>query len=162
MRSVLGRLLPILLFLALGVALVLRAAGESESLPPSEATVVRVVDGDTIRVRLATGAEEPVRYIGIDTPERGECFFEESTEANARLVEGERVRLERDVSERDRFGRLLAYVYRSEDDVFVNAELVRQGFAVAREYPPDIRLAEHLGRLAEAAERALRGLWQRC
>jgi micrococcal nuclease len=143
------------------VALVLRA-GDEEAPSPSEATVVRVVDGDTIRVRLATGAEEAVRYIGIDTPERGDCFFQEATDENARLIEGKRVRLERDVSERDRFGRLLAYVYRAEDDLFVNGELVRSGFADAKRYDPDTRLASTLERLEEDARRLVRGLWGRC
>lgn len=161
MGQVLRRLLPILITLALGVALVLRA-GDAEQADPTAATVVRVVDGDTIRVRLGTGAEEAVRYIGIDTPERGDCFFQEATDANARLIEGRRVRLESDVSERDRYGRLLAYVYRAEDDLFVNGELVRGGFADARRYAPDTRLAATLERLEEDARRLLRGLWDRC
>src|SRR3954465_1008070 len=87
--------------------------------------VVRVVDGDTIRVALPSG-EEPVRYIGIDTPESVkpgspvECFAKRASAFNGELVAGELVR---DVEERDRYGRLLAYVYRARDDLFVNAEL---------------------------------------
>jgi micrococcal nuclease len=150
------RLLPILLTLAFAVALVLRA-GDEERLPPSEATVIRVVDGDTVVARLGDGREERVRYIGIDTPERGEPCFQQASDANALLVEGQRVRLERDVSERDRYGRLLAYVYRDEDDLFVNEELVRQGLAEAKEYPPDTREA---GRL-ETAERGARRACER-
>jgi micrococcal nuclease len=151
MARMLRRLLPVLLTLAVGVAIALRAS-EADTLPPSEAVVVEVVDGDTVRVRLGDGREEPVRYIGIDTPERGEPCFQEATDANARLVEGRRVRLERDVSERDRYDRLLAYVHRVEDDLFVNEALVREGWAEAREYRPDTARA---GRL-EAAERGAR------
>src|SRR5215218_9248099 len=96
--------------------------------------VARVVDGDTIRVELPSG-EEAVRYIGIDTPESVkpgapvECFAKRASAFNERLVAGERVRLVRDVEERDRYGRLLAYVYRQRDGLFVNAELVRGGYA---------------------------------
>jgi micrococcal nuclease len=146
------RLLPILLFCVLGVALVLRS-GDDPAPDADAARVVRIVDGDTIRVQFGDGREEPVRYIGIDTAERGdEPCFSKATEANARLVEGERVRLERDVSERDRYDRLLAYVYRESDGLFVNEELVKLGLAEAREYPPDTAQA---GRL-EAAERGAR------
>src|SRR4051812_29354796 len=93
----LRRLLPVLAALAAAVVLVLRA-GDAETVPPSQATVVRVVDGDTIVVRLAGGAEEHVRYIGIDTPESVkpgtpvQCFAKQASDANARLVEGRRVR----------------------------------------------------------------------
>ena len=151
MARMLRRLLPVLVTLALGVVLALRA-GDERTLSSSQATVVEVVDGDTIRVRLPDGREEPVRYIGIDTPERGDPCFQEAADANARLVEGRRVRLERDVSERDRYGRLLAYVHRVGDDLFVNEALVREGWAEAKEYRPDTARA---GRL-EAAEQAQR------
>jgi len=151
MGAMVRRLLPVVLTLVLGALLVLRA-GDEEALAPSEATVVKVVDGDTIRVRLPDGREEPVRYIGVDTPERGDPCWGEATDANARLVEGRRVRLERDVSERDRYNRLLAYVYRAGDGLLVNEALVRDGWARAREYPPDTRLADRLA----AAERGPR------
>jgi micrococcal nuclease len=163
----LRRLLPVLFALALAVALVL-GAGREEGLPPSQATVVRVVDGDTIVVRLGTGAEEHVRYIGIDTPESVkpgtpvQCFAKEASAANARLVEGRRVRLVRDVSERDRYGRLLAYVYRADDDLFVNERLVRDGYAIAKEYRPDTRFADRFATVMAGAKKALRGLWMAC
>jgi micrococcal nuclease len=96
--------------------------------------VVRVVDGDTIDVLLG-GQTVPVRYIGIDTPERGEACGAEATAANERLVAGQTVMLVRDVSERDPFDRLLRYVYAG--DVFVNAALVAQGYAQAAAFPPD-------------------------
>lgn len=147
--GVFRRLAPIVVFLVVAAAVVLRG-GDDPAPQADAARVVRVVDGDTIRVQFGDGREEPVRYIGIDTPERGERCFQQATDANARLVEGERVRLERDVSERDRYDRLLAYVFREDDGLFVNEELVRLGFAEAKEYPPDTARAGVL----QAAERA--------
>jgi micrococcal nuclease len=128
---------------------------------------VRVVDGDTIRV-VRDGREEAVRYIGVDTPESVkpgspvECFGKSASRANARLVEGERVRLVEDVESHDRYGRRLAYVFRERDGLFVNAELVRRGFATAATYPPNVAHAEQLAYLARTARRHRRGLWSAC
>jgi micrococcal nuclease len=121
---------------------------------------VRVVDGDTIRVQLPSGEEEAVRYIGIDTPERDRCFFERASEANARLLERGDLRLEYDVERRDRYGRLLAYVYAG--DAFVNAELVRQGYAAQYTFPPNVAHAGEFRELAAEAREAERGLWSAC
>ena len=135
--------------------------------PRETARVVRVVDGDTIRVRLP-GGEEAVRYIGVDTPESVkpgapvECFARSASAFNRRLVEGERVRLVADVEPRDRYGRRLAYVYRARDGLFVNAELVRRGYATPLSVPPNVRHAGELRRLAAGAREAGRGLWSRC
>ena len=129
--------------------------------------VTRVVDGDTIRV-LTGGRAERVRYIGIDTPESVrpgtpvQCYAHRAATENARLVRGERVRLVFDVERRDRFGRLLAYVYRSRDGAFVNAALVRGGFARTLTVPPNVRFAARFARLARQARRAGRGLWSVC
>lgn len=101
-----------------------------------EATVTRVIDGDTIEVNLE-GLIYRVRYIGIDTPEIGEPCADEATEANRQLVEGKTVWLEKDISETDKYGRLLRYVY--VDDIFVNEELVRLGLALPSSYPPDVK-----------------------
>lgn len=127
------------------------------------ARVTRVTDGDTIRVDLE-GRNERVRYIGIDTPEtehspRGaQPFGDEAWEANRRLVENQEVRLVFDVEERDRYGRLLAYVYRT-DGTFVNEALVRDGFARQLTVPPNVRYAETFRRLEREARDARRGLW---
>jgi micrococcal nuclease len=129
--------------------------------------VVRVVDGDTIRVALG-GRVERVRYIGIDTPESVkpdtpvQCYAHRAAIENARLVARERVRLVLDVESRDRFGRLLAYVYRRRDGLFVNAALVRGGFAHTLTIPPNVRFAERFRGLAAQARRAGRGLWSAC
>lgn len=120
------------------------------------ARVTRVVDGDTIV--LDTG--EHVRYIGLDTPEISggvEPYGREARDANKRLVDGQRVRLEKDVSETDRYDRLLRYVY--VGDILVNAELVREGFAEAVRYPPDTRYAPCFDSLEAEARRAGRGMW---
>jgi micrococcal nuclease len=137
--------------------------------PLTEDVVTSVVDGDTIK--LKSGAT--VRYIGIDTPEtrhptRGiECFGTEAAAYNRSLVEGKRVRLEKDVSETDRYGRLLRYVYvlpEASDGavVEVNEHLIANGYAYASSYPPDVAHDTRLA-LAErtARERGL-GLWTAC
>ena len=133
----------------------------------SDGRVVRVVDGDTIRVRIG-GRVETVRYIGIDTPESVkpgapvECFAHRAAAENERLVGGRRVRLERDAEARDRYGRLLAYVVRQSDGIDVNEALVRGGFAVTLTIPPNVRHAERLRAAAAAARREGRGLWRAC
>lgn len=151
--------------------LILAGCSSDEPQPssrPGTATVVHPVDGDTVVVDI-DGVEESVRFIGIDTPESVsrsvpvECFGPEAKARTAELLpEGEVVRLERDVEARDRYGRLLAYVIRDRDDVFVNRLLVEDGFAEAIEFPPN---TAHQGDL-EAAESAARaghkGLWPAC
>lgn len=133
--------------------------------PTEEATVVSVHDGDTIRVIL-DGENVPVRYIGIDAPEVGEDaepFGDESTAANAEFVAGETVILERDVSETDRYGRLLRYVWLADDDggwTLVNLELLRLGLARVVVFPPDVKYLDDLFRPAERGARdAGLGMW---
>jgi micrococcal nuclease len=160
-----------LLLLAVSVAaLALAYAGRGDGGAPARdlsGRVVRVVDGDTIRVALA-GRSERVRYIGVDTPESVkpgtpvQCFAHRAAAENARLVSGERVRLVLDVEQRDRFGRLLAYVYRSRDGGFVNAALARGGYARPLTIPPNVRFAARFAALAAQARRAGRGLWSAC
>ena len=124
--------------------------------PPATARVIQVIDGDTI---IIEGGYR-VRYIGIDAPEihpQLEAFGMEAWQANRRLVEGKEVRLERDVSETDKYGRLLRYVW--VDDVLVEAELVRQGLARAKAYPPDTKYQGYLERMETEAKLASRGIW---
>lgn len=120
--------------------------------------VVRVIDGDTIDVEI-DGRVRRVRYIGIDSPERERPGYREATAANARLVEGQRVRLEKDVSETDDYGRLLRYVY--VDALLVNEELIVQGWARAVTIPPDTRFARRFIELERRARQAGVGLWAR-
>jgi micrococcal nuclease len=126
------------------------------------AVVKRVIDGDT--VELESG--EKVRYIGIDTPETldprkpVQCFGKEAAAKNRELVEGKRVRLEKDVTDRDKYSRLLRYVY--VDKTFVNLELVKQGFALSYTYPPDVKYQDLLVAAEKEAREAGRGLWNSC
>ena len=135
---------------------------------PGLATVEHVVDGDTVSVRLADRTER-VRLLGIDTPESVkadtpvECFAKEAAaRLSALLPRHVAVRLVRDVEERDRYGRLLAYVYRQPDDLFVNLDLVRGGYAQLLTYPPNVAHVDELRRAAGDARRAGRGLWGSC
>jgi micrococcal nuclease len=127
--------------------------------------VADIVDGDTIEV-LIDGTEEDVRYIGVDTPESVkpgaavECFGPEASDFNERLVGGERVRLEFGPERRDDYGRLLAYVY--VGDRFVNADLVRRGYATTLTIAPNDQFAPLLNRLEQEAGNAGRGLWGAC
>jgi micrococcal nuclease len=127
-----------------------------------KATVARVVDGDTIE--LTSG--DRVRYIGIDTPETVDprrqvaCFGKEASNKNKELVEGREITLIADVEDRDKYDRFLRYVY--QGDVFVNLELVRQGYAYAYPYPPSVTHEEDF-RLAQAQARSQNaGLWGSC
>ncbi len=121
------------------------------------ARLIRVVDGDTIEV-LADGVTETVRYIGVDTPERGQPGYQTATAGNAALLGEGALWLARDRSERDRYGRLLRYVYNGEG-VMVNEALVAQGWAQPVEYPPDTAHAEELRQAAVKAAQAGLGFW---
>ncbi|HZA77606.1 MAG TPA: thermonuclease family protein [Acidimicrobiales bacterium] len=136
--------------------------------PPGTATVVEVVDGDTLVVDL-DGHEEHVRLIGIDTPETvapdqpDECYGAEASHHLAELVPpGSVVRLERDIEARDMYDRLLAYMHRADDDLFVNLAQVADGYAETLAYPPN---TAHRGDFEEAQRRARTagaGLWSAC
>lgn len=128
--------------------------------------VVRVIDGDTIEVCCVFGDREKDRYIGVDTPEthhpmRGvEPYGMEASEANRNLVDGKTVSLEFDVEQRDRYWRLLAYVF-LKDGTFVNAWLVEHGFAQVMTVPPNVKHQELFLKLQREAREARRGLWGR-
>ena len=134
--------------------------------PTQAAQVVRVTDGDTIEVTI-DGRRVAVRYIGIDAPERSgpftdpEWLADEAKQANHFLVDGATVHLERDVSDADRFGRLLRYVWLQDGDVWlmVNRELVRLGLAEARTYPPDTRWQTELDEAEDQARADRTGIW---
>ena len=152
---------PLLLVLALATT----AWG---AVPRSlEGVVVRVVDGDTIHVRIAEGVEK-VRYIGVNTPEvhhprlHEQPGGREAWDVNRRLVAGRRVRLELDVQARDRYGRLLAYVSRVGDAETVNARLIEAGAARTLTIAPNTSLSAQLSALQHDARAAGRGLWSAC
>lgn len=118
--------------------------------------VLRVVDGDTIHVSL-NGQDFLVRYIGMDTPEVNEPFGSESTGRNSQMVAGRYVMLVKDVSETDRYGRLLRYVL--VDGVFVNYRLAALGYAHSATFPPDVACAGLFKEAEAEAREAKLGLW---
>ena len=132
------------------------------------ATVVRVIDGDTIVAKIGD-SEEHVRLIGIDTPETHkpgtpvECFGPEASAHLANLIPpGTSLRLERDRESRDRYGRLLAYVYRQNDGLFVDLEMVKDGFAGPLAIAPNTAHRVEIDGAAGAARAAHLGLWGAC
>jgi micrococcal nuclease len=136
------------------------------NLPSGVDVVVReVVDGDTLEV---SGGER-VRLIGVDTPETKDpnrpvgCFGEEASRFTSTLVPpGTAVRLVGDVEQRDRFNRLLAYVYRRSDGLFVNAELLRRGYAQLLTIPPNVAHTDEFAAIAQQARIGAQGLWASC
>lgn len=121
--------------------------------------VTKVIDGDTIEIE----GGQRVRYIGIDTPETVDprkavqCFGKEASSKNKELVAEKQIRLEKDISETDKYGRLLRYIY--VGDIFVNDYLVRQGYAHASSYPPDIKYQDQFTQAQSEARSNNRGLW---
>lgn len=143
------------------------AIGAPLTLEPN-ATLVYVTDGDTIGVEV-DGTEERVRLIGIDTPETKkpdtpvQCFGPEATAFTTSLLpEGTALHLERDVEARDAYGRLLAYVYRADDGLFVNMEIIGRGYARPLTIPPNVAHADEFVAAARDAEAADAGLWAGC
>jgi micrococcal nuclease len=131
--------------------------------------VTKVVDGDTIV--LENG--QKVRYIGIDTPElhhpkkEVECFSQQAYEKNKELVLGKKVFLQKDISEKDKYNRLLRYVFLDEkmstaEASFVNLYLVKNGFAYAATFPPDVKYANLFLTAQKEARQKNLGLWQKC
>ncbi|MBI3459168.1 thermonuclease family protein [Candidatus Azambacteria bacterium] len=124
--------------------------------------VTRVIDGDTIEIENGS----KIRYIGINTPETVdprkpvECFGEQASLYNQELVLNKQVRLEKDISETDRYGRLLRYVYVGDD--FINLKLVQRGFALSSSYPPDLKYQVKFRQAERAARQEKRGLWGEC
>ena len=152
----------------LAIAAIGGCAADTSPSDPAMATVTRVIDGDTIDVRI-DGREERVRLIGIDTPESVrpdapvECYGPEASAFTHELLpEGSAVRLTRDVVGRDDYGRVLAYVRRAADGLFVNEEIVRQGYARPLTIEPNDTFAAVFVDAAAAAEALGRGLWSAC
>ena len=144
-------------------------SGVSQVTDKQTYLVTKVVDGDTIEIE----GGQKVRYIGIDTPETVDprrligCFGKEASAKNKELVLGKKVRLEKDISETDKYGRLLRYVYLPADkagvgDSFINKYLVAEGFAKASSYPPDIKYQEIFRATEKSARESKKGLWGRC
>jgi len=125
--------------------------------------VEKVIDGDTIVLKNG----ETVRYLGIDSPElyhsesEAECGAEEAKKINEKLLIGKKVKLEKDITDKDKYGRLLRFVY-TEDGDFVNYSLVSQGYAKLLFIPPDAKFKKDFTEAQEAAKRENVGLWKTC
>ena len=124
-----------------------------DSGPEEYVNVVRVIDGDTIEIEGGVR----VRYIGIDTPEPGQCFGGNATEENQKLVDGAQIKLETDIERLDRYGRLLAYVF--VGDIFVNDQLVLDGVATVTTYPPNVKYVNQFLESQKKAQKDKRGVW---
>ncbi|MGD2027824.1 MAG: lamin tail domain-containing protein [Anaerolineales bacterium] len=170
---------PITLFVLISAALVLTGCAPLPAVtpePPSQTTpdpraaecvpaesgretaeLVEVIDGDTIEIRIG-GQVERVRYIGIDTPERDDPYYQEARTANQILLGEGELLLAKDVSDRDRYGRLLRYVF-SGEGYFVNYELMRGGYAQIITFPPDVSCADTLLAAQEEARDSGAGIW---
>jgi len=158
---------PLVAAVVLGLAWLGTAAGGHG--PFARGTVVRAVDGDTILVRGPGGGVEDVRLLGIDTPETVDprrpvgCYGPEASAFTKHLVTGRTVVLRYDRELHDRYGRFLAYVWLERPrPLFVNAELVRRGFARTYPFPPNTAHAALFAALERSAAVAGRGLWRTC
>lgn len=158
----------LLLFLFTFSLMLSSCSNESVSTAPNSATVQHVVDGDTIDISIG-GKTERVRLIGINTPEtkhptKGvECFGPEASAYTEQLLpKGTTLRVERDVEARDKYGRLLLYVYIASNNVFVNLDLVMNGYARPMVFEPNTAHKADFAQAATQAELRNVGLWQAC
>lgn len=129
--------------------------------------VTKVVDGDTIEIE----GGEKVRYLGVDTPETKDprkpvqCFGKEASNKNKELVEGKRVVLEKDISDKDKYNRLLRFVFLDLGNgsrLFVNDYLIREGYAHVLTIPPDVMYSEQFLAAQKQAREQKKGLWDKC
>jgi micrococcal nuclease len=159
----------LLTFILFTFALLLSGcSNDSLATSPNSATMKRVVDGDTIDIAIG-GNTERVRLIGINTPEtkhptKGmECFGQEASAYTEQLLpKGTKLRVERDIEARDKYGRLLLYVYIENSNVFVNLDLVLQGYARPMVFEPNTAHKADFAQAATQAELRNVGLWQAC
>jgi micrococcal nuclease len=132
---------------------------------PTFYNVTKIVDGDTFWIETGT-KEEKIRLIGIDAPESRKTgqkeigyFGKEAKEYLTLLLKGQRVRLAFDVDKKDKYGRTLAYAY-SDKGLFINEELVKEGYAVVMTIAPNVKFSEHFAELQQNARRLKKGLWR--
>ncbi|GMQ95496.1 MAG: hypothetical protein BMS9Abin13_613 [Patescibacteria group bacterium] len=162
-KSILSILLAILLSGGVVGGYKLVRDNRADTFENSLHTAMRVIDGDTIDI----GNKKRIRLLGIDAPERGECYYDQSLAFLEELVENKDIRIEKDISGVDRYDRYLRYIYipadaPEEDDVFVNNLLVRQGYAFTFAIAPDNRYRDLLASAQEEAKKEERGLWGAC
>ena len=121
---------------------------------PDTAKVIQVIDGDTIVIE----GGYHVRYIGINAPEENEPYYSESTHKNKMLVENKIIKLQKDITDKDKYGRLLRYIY--VDNTLVNAEMVKHGYAYAKAYPPDTKYQIYFKSIEREARQKKIGIWK--
>ncbi len=152
MKKIIGALITVVIILIL--SMIQQSDVDNISVGEDDsAFVTHIVDGDTFDI--ATG--ERVRMIGIDTPERGKYFYKESSDYLAELIDGKEVILVKDVSEVDRYGRILRHVY--YDDGWINKQMIEDGFAKFVTFPPDVMHVDVFSEAQESAREQKRGLW---
>lgn len=163
------RLVQFALLVVIVSALGAGCAAEPHHTAQATPQVLEIIDGDTIVVRFPDGQEEVVRLLGVDTPETVDpsrpvqCFGAEASAFVADILPpGTQVRLERDIEARDQFGRLLAYVFRADDERFVNAELLALGYADISIYAPNDGYVDVLEANLTQAKTQSAGLWSAC
>lgn len=129
--------------------------------------VTKVIDGDTIEVN----GDKTVRLIGIDTPETVDprrpvgCFGKQASNETKKILAGKEIILQKDISETDKYGRLLRYIFlplENGQTLFVNDYLVREGYAKVLTFPPDVKFNEQLRQAETAARENKKGLWGQC
>ncbi|MDP3733546.1 MAG: thermonuclease family protein [Candidatus Daviesbacteria bacterium] len=137
------------------------------ALAPSGVLVTKVIDGDTIDIE----GGKRVRLLGVDTPETKDprkpvqCFGKEASNKTRELLEGKRVILEKDITDQDKYGRLLRFVYLPLEDgtmLFANDYLIREGYGQVLTIPPDVKFAEQFLEAQKQARIEKKGLWQQC
>lgn len=152
----------------LSVLLTLVGCGQESNSAVNSGTVIEVIDGDTVDLSIA-GKRQRVRLIGIDTPETKhptkpvQCFGPEATKfTESLLTRGTKIHIERDSEARDTYDRLLVYLYRDSDNMFINLELVLQGYAHVLTIEPNLAYMEKFVAASRDAHANNRGLWQAC
>ncbi len=167
----------ILLFFLLGTVILSGCEivfEESKNEEFVEAIVTKHVDGDTIYVKIGEGKDEKLRFIGLDAPEiegedkKGEFYGDESSAFTKEMLLGKTIYLEMDISETDRFGRLLRYIWlelpteKSEEEIrekLFNAILIAEGYAKEKAFPPDVKYYYYLTKIQREAKEQKKGLW---
>lgn len=151
---------------AVALFVLLSACATPVTDPTSDGRVVEIIDGDTLVISVG-GRRATTRLIGIDTPETKkpdtpvECYGPEATDfLRALLPPATSILVRRDVEGRDHFGRILTYVFRADDGLFVNREILVQGYARALPIPPNTTFARDFADVAARARQERRGLWQ--
>ncbi|MFA9398327.1 MAG: thermonuclease family protein [Clostridiaceae bacterium] len=150
----------LLLVIVSGYSISNNKDNETSEIPGTRVKVIRVIDGDTIEIEN----KQKVRFIGIDTPETVKSntevqpYGKEASDFTKKMLEGKYIYIEKDVSDTDKYGRLLRYIY-LEDGTFYNDLLVKEGYAKVSTYPPDVKYVDTFLESQKYAMENNKGLW---